>query len=62
MVRVSIVSALATNRGMGEDGNGRAVWYMPEDLQSFRHITDEHSIVIAEATFAAIFWTSDFLL
>jgi hypothetical protein len=30
MVRVSIISALAENRGMGKNGNGRAIWHMPE--------------------------------
>jgi len=57
MVNVSIVLALAADRGMGKDGNGRALWYMPEDLQRFRQITSGHPVIIAEATFAAILAT-----
>lgn len=51
---ISIVTAITEQGGMADDGNGRAAWYMPDDLLRFRAITMGHPVVIAEPTFRTV--------
>lgn len=51
---VSIVVAISSIRGLATDGNGRARWYMPDDLKRVRKITLGHPIIIGSKTFQGI--------
>lgn len=50
----SIVTAITEERGLAPRGNGRAEWYMPEDLRRFRRITNGHAVIVAAVTFDTI--------
>lgn len=50
----SIVTAVTQERGLAPRGNGRAEWFMPEDLQRFRRITNGHAVIVAAVTFDTI--------
>lgn len=51
---ISIVVAITTLRGLASGGNGRAQWYMPEDLKRVRKITEGHPVIIGAKTFQGI--------
>lgn len=53
---VEIASAVTEDGGIAPLGDGRAQWYMPEDLKRFRAITTENktSMAIASGTFQAM--------
>ena len=51
---ISIATAITHERGMAPDGNGRAEWFMPEDLRRFRNITRGHAVVMAARTFQTV--------
>lgn len=50
----SIVTAITPERGLAPRGNGRAEWYMPDDLRRFRRITNGHAVIVAAVTFETI--------
>lgn len=51
---ISVVTAITERGHLAPMGNGRAEWYMPEDLERFRRITTGHAVVIAAVTFDTI--------
>lgn len=51
---IEIVTAMTHERGLADDGNGRALWKIPEDLQNFRATTEGHVMAIAAATFQSM--------
>lgn len=51
---ISVVTALTERGHLAPMGNGRAQWYMPEDLRRFRDITTGHAVIIAAVTFDTI--------
>ena len=51
---ISVVTAITERGYLAPMGNGRAEWYMPEDLARFRRITTGHAVVVAAVTFRTI--------
>lgn len=48
---ISIITAMTRQQGLGPGGNGRALWFMPEDLDRFQEITTPHPIVMTDEIF-----------
>jgi dihydrofolate reductase len=49
---ISIIVAYANGRVIGK--NGKIPWYLPNDLQHFKRITSEHTVVMGRKTFESI--------
>jgi dihydrofolate reductase len=50
--RISIIAALAENRGIGKDN--RLLWHIPEDMRRFRELTTGHAVVMGQKTYESI--------
>lgn len=47
-----MIVAYANNRVIGN--KGKIPWYLPDDLAYFKHITEEHTVVMGRTTFESI--------
>jgi dihydrofolate reductase len=48
-VIVSIIAAMAENRVIGRDG--RLPWRLPKDMQHFKRLTVDHTVIMGRKTF-----------
>jgi dihydrofolate reductase len=48
-VIVSLVAAMSENRVIGRDG--RLPWHLPKDLQFFKKLTVDHTVIMGRKTF-----------
>ena len=49
---ISIIAAIANNRAIGK--NNQLLWHIPEDLQHFKKITENHPVIMGQKTFRSI--------
>lgn len=50
--RVSIIAAVARNRGIGHDN--KLLYWLPDDMRRFRQLTTGHTIVMGRRTFESL--------
>lgn len=49
---ISLIAAMARNRVIG--AGGKMPWHLPEDLKSFKKITNGHPVIMGRKTFDSI--------
>lgn len=49
---ISIIAAIAKNRAIGK--NNQLLWHIPEDLQHFKKVTENHPVIMGQKTFYSI--------
>jgi Dihydrofolate reductase len=52
MKPISIIVAIADNYAIGKDN--QLLWHLPEDLKSFKRITEGHNIIMGKKTFYSL--------
>jgi len=51
-VKISIIAAIGKNRELGKDN--KLLWHIPEDLQHFKKLTENHVVIMGRKTFESI--------
>ncbi len=51
-MKLILIAALNTNRVIGRDG--KTPWHLPKDLQRFKRITSNHTVLMGRKTFESI--------
>lgn len=51
-IHINIIAAIGKNNELGKDN--KLIWYIPEDMQRFKQITDGHVVIMGRKTFESL--------